>query len=298
VIDFEHVLCPIDFSDTSVRALVTAAAFASAHGARLSVLHVVPVFDESMRSYIRTGQSDHGPYAVRAVVEATMRRFVEQAGAAAPDPALLAEEGPVGETIVSRAASLGADLLVMGTHGSRGFNRLLLGSVTEKVLRTAPCAVLTVSPASTIPPTATFRNILCPIDFSPSASKALGLALQLARQSGGSVTVLHAIEFMDDEEPCEHVDIDVRTYRRHLLEHARQRVHAEVAGRPGEPCEIDEVVAINRAYREILQRAAASPIDLIVMGAQGHGGIELMLYGSNTQNVVRRAVCPVLVVRE
>ena len=56
-------------------------------------------------------------------------------------------------------------------------------------------------------------------------------------------------------------------------------------------------MAINRAYKEILQRASDSDADLIVMGAQGSGGIELMLYGSNTHHVVRAATCPVLTVR-
>jgi len=68
---------------------------------------------------------------------------------------------------------------------------------------------------------------------------------------------------------------------------------------PQEPttwCEIEELVAIDRAYKAILQTAAASKADLIVMGAQGTGGVELMLYGSNTQNVLRAAPCPVLTV--
>lgn len=152
----------------------------------------------------------------------------------------------------------------------------------------APCPVLTP---------VMFRHILCPIDFSSSSTEALAVALDLGRQADGCVTVLHAIEYMDIEEPCEHVDFDVRDYRRHVLERARERLHDLVAGEPQTWCEIQEVVGVNRAYREILQRATATTADLVVMGAQGHGGIDLVLYGSNTQHVVRAAQCPVLTVR-
>lgn len=82
-----------------------------------------------------------------------------------------------------------------------------------------------------------------------------------------------------------------------MIDQAQERLHSQVAGEPQTWCEIEEVVAVNRAYREILQRAASGGVDLIVMGAQGHGGLDLMLYGSNTQHVVRAARCPVLTVR-
>ena len=97
--------------------------------------------------------------------------------------------------------------------------------------------------------------------------------------------MLHALEFAVPED-CDE-----------LIEHARGRLHAQVAELPQTWCDIDEVVSMSRAYRAILQRAAASGTDLIVMGAQGSDGVELMFYGSNTQHVVRQARCPVLTVR-
>lgn len=142
-----------------------------------------------------------------------------------------------------------------------------------------------------------FRHILCPIDYSPSSLKALEYALELGRQADGCVTALSALEYMDPEEPCEHVDVDIRRNRQHFIDHARERLHAQLAGEPQTWCAIEKIVAINRAYKEILQRAAAADMDLIVMGAQGSGGIALMLYGSNTHHVVRAATCPVLTVR-
>jgi nucleotide-binding universal stress UspA family protein len=117
--------------------------------------------------------------------------------------------------------------------------------------------------------------------------------------------VLYALEYVDPEEPPEPSPFDpcrealLESRRRHQqrIDQARERLHAQVAQEPTTWCEIEEVVAIDRAYKAILRHAAEARADLIVMGAQGTGGLELMLYGSNTQHVVRAATCPVLTVR-
>lgn len=304
MIAFKRVLCPVDFSDTSARALTYAAAFATWYESHLTVLHVTPAFEEPLA----LDKAPRTPYpGSRHDIVARLQGSIDQAGATALNALPLAQEGRAFEVIVNCAAAMKADLLVMGTHGHGGFHRLLLGSATEKVVRTATCPVLTVPPAvpATTPRSILFKRILCPIDFSPSALKALDYALELGRQADGRVTVLHALEYMDPEEclepsvfdPCGEVALDSRRRRQHLVDYARERLHAQLAREARTSCEIEELVAVNRAYKEILQRAAASDSDLIVMGAQGSSGIELMLYGSNTHHVVRAAACPVLTVR-
>jgi nucleotide-binding universal stress UspA family protein len=304
VITFKQILCPVDFSETSAHALTYAAAFATWYESQLTVLHVVPAFNESLA--IDEPSSAPHPYS-HDVIIARLRRAIEQAGASTLNARPLAQEGRPAELIVNCGAAMKADLLVMGTHGLSGFRRLLLGSVTEKVVRTATCPLLTVPPAvpATTPRPLLFKKILCPIDFSPSSLKALDYALELGRQGNGCVTVLHALEYTDPEEtlepsvfdPCRQAVLENRQRRERFIYQARQRLHTQLAGESRTWCEIEEVVAVNRAYKEILQRAAAADVDLIVMGAQGCGGIELMLYGSNTNHVVRTATCPVLTVR-
>jgi nucleotide-binding universal stress UspA family protein len=298
VTPFSRVLCPIDFSDTSERALLYATALARWHHAELTVLHIAsapaiaPLGGGPGEAIQMTGLIE------RDEVIAEMKRALERSGAAALNPVVATEEGPAARVIAKHAAAMPADLLVLGTHGRTGFSRLLLGSVTEKVLRTVTCPVLTVPPSASAGPAApvAFERVLCAIDFSPASLAGWKLALAFGRQSGGSVTALHALEYMDPHEPCEHVDADIRRHREHVLDHARERLQALVAAHPDAGCTIEAVVAVNRAYREILQRAAASATDLIVMGAQGTDGLELMLYGSNTQHVVRGSTCPVLTV--
>ena len=206
--------------------------------------------------------------------------------------------------IVNDAVSRKADLIVMGTHGRRGFKRLLLGSVTETVLRESPCPVLTVPPAApaTSAQAVTFKRILCPTDFSASALLAFGFALDLARQADGVVTLLHVVEWLAEEvrtspilDVPELANIDQQ--RRELGGNAEVRLRGLVATEPQTWSQIETLVGFGRNYREILRVAQAKATDLIVMGAQGRGGVELAFFGSTTQQVVRGAACPVLTVR-
>ena len=301
---FKQILCPIDFSDTSTRALTYAAAVATWNESQLTVLHVSPALNE----HAAVDESRRTPYPdSRVDVIARLRRSIEQAGATALNARPLVQEGDAWQMIVNCVAAINADLLVMGTHGLGGFRRLLLGSVTEKVVRTATCPVLTVPPSApeTTARPIQFKNILCAVDYSPSSLKALEYALALGHQANGCVTVLYALEYMDPEEslepsafdPCREAALESQRRREELIDYTRERLHTQLAGESRTRCAIKEVVAINRAYKGVLQQAAASDVDLIVMGAQGSGGIELMLYGSNTHHVVRAAKCPVLTVR-
>jgi nucleotide-binding universal stress UspA family protein len=219
--------------------------------------------------------------------------------AVSPRATPIAEAGDPQATIIDQAILTKADLIVMGTHGRRGFKRLLLGSVTEAILREAPCPVLTVPPhpRAGVSEAVTFKRILCPIDFSPSALQALGFALDLARQADGRVTLLHVIEWLAEEEPRASTHFNVPEYRRFMVEDAQERLRSLVAEESRTWVEIDDVVAFGRAYREILRAAETKPADLIVIGAQGRGGIGLALFGSTTQQIVRGSTCPVLTVR-
>ena len=211
----------------------------------------------------------------------------------------IAESGDPQATIIDQAISKKADLIVMGTHGRRGFKRLApglgdRGGIARGALSGSDGAP---SRARRVSETVTFKRILCPIDFSPSALQALGFALDLARQADGRVTLLHVVEWLAEEEPRASAHFDVPEYRRYMVEDGQERLRNLVAEESRAWVEIDDVVVFGRAYREILRAAESKPADLIVMGAQGRGGIGLALFGSTTQQVVRGAMCPVLTVR-
>ena len=298
MVEFKNVLCAIDLSDASVHTLSYAAAVARWYKARLTVLHVVPTFDSMQVRSGSLGDSVHFVHPMpREEVLSELRKALGKAKIAKTEATLAAEAGEAVATIVGQALSMPADLLVLGTHGRSGFNRLLLGSITEKVLHRGPCPILTVPPhaPSDAQTDRTFSRILCPVDFSPAALQAFGFAVDLAGQSGGSVIALHAIEWLADEVSA-HARFDVQGYRQHLLDDAHSRLRALIAEPPVNQGTIEDVVAAGRAYREILKTAEERAVDLIVMGAQGRGNMGLTLFGSTTQQVVRAATCPVLTV--
>src|SRR5688572_5280093 len=151
MIEIKNIVCPVDLSDVSRHALDHALAIARWFGARLTVVNVVP----PVATLLPPG--DAGPAAGLACVpndlqllQAYLDTFVRTATAGGRDDdgridARVAE-GTVVDEVVRVAKDVAADLLVMGTHGRSGFERLLLGSVTERMLRKAPCPLLTVPP--------------------------------------------------------------------------------------------------------------------------------------------------------
>lgn len=296
MIEFKRILCPIDFSDTSRRSLAYAAALANWYEAQLTVLHVVPTFEPAqVRGDLGQPIQVVSP-VTRGEVLDELQRAVESTSLRQM-PTLAAEAGDTRTTIVDLALSLDADLIVMGTHGRRGFRRLLVGSVTETVLHEAPCPVLTVPPGAGASEEVTFKRILCPMDFSPSSLQGLGFALDLARQADGRIALIHVIEWLAEEEPRTSIHFNVPEYRRILVADAEERLRSLVAEEPRTWAEIDTVLTFGRAHREILRAAEKNLADLIVMGAQGRGGVGLVLFGSTTHEVIRGATCPVLTVR-
>ena len=300
MVDFRRVLCAVDLSEESVRTLKYAGAVARWYGGRLTALHVVPTFDPME---VRIGGLFDPVQIVNPVSrEAVVDRVRETLGTAHILPGsadVAAESGETTATIVDQCIARRADLLVIGTHGRSGFDRLMLGSVAEKLLRKAPCPVLTVPPhAPASPPgEAAFGKILCAVDFSPASLLALGFALDLARRGRALLTVVHAIEWLAEEEPREIAHFSVPEFRAELVEDARARLQAILAKEEAVKAGVEIEVVTGRAHREIAKVAAAQAPGLIVMGGEGRGGATLGAFGSTTLQVVRSAVCPVLTVR-
>lgn len=300
MVTFKRILCPTDLSEESVPSLKYAATLASRYGAHLTVLHVVPSFEPVVVA------SPVMMYPTQVVLPVSrddvlddLHRLVTAAGVDATNTTFEIDAGDPAKIIVEQSVASAAGLVVMGTHGRSGFERLLIGSVAEKVLRKAPCPVLLVPPDATMTNSAdvTFRNILCPVDFSPSALQALGFAFELAGGRDATVRVLYALDWLPEEELRTNAHFNVPEYRQHVVKEAAARLDALLAPQARTSIAIEPVVAVGRAYREILRAAEDAPTDLIVMGAQGRGGLGLTLFGSTTQQVVRAATCPVLTVR-
>jgi len=299
-----HILCPIDFSEGSRRALDHAVTLARRYRARVSVVHVYPL---SIPVY---GVAYTGPEGLQPVMLTELDRqqllsrldaevVEDRAATHLTIETVLDEAANVPEAIVSRARTTSADLIVIGTHGRSGFERLMLGSVAEKVLRKAACPVLTVpahAPDAVPREADSIRRILCPVDFSSSSEGALEYAAALAQEAHASLTVLHVLELLPDL--AEYADaVGFTDYRHARFQEARTQLSHTVKATVRETCKADELVLVGRAYAEILRVAGDQAADLIAMGVRGRGTTDLMFFGSTTNHVVRAARCPVLTIK-
>jgi nucleotide-binding universal stress UspA family protein len=287
---FKKLLCPIDFSAGSQRALTVATRLARDTGADLVIAHAwyVPprAFDHPIPDRMLRETTEE---AERALDAAT--RGVAELGVQRVTSRLL--YGTPWDQIVQAArADPAVDGIVMGTHGRSGLARVFLGSVTEQVIRHSPCSVLAIrEQGATLP----FRNILCPIDFSDDSRHAIERAAALVGRGATGIKLLHVIEPgigygglpMADNRVAElepRVKDEISRWAADLGEEASVPVTTTTdIGRPG---------------ARILAALDADPtIDLVIMGSHGRTGIERVLLGSVAEKVLRHAACPVLIAR-
>jgi len=142
--DFNKILVPIDFSERSITVLHNAVYVAEKFKAELYVIYVVEDFSSVVAFSIPHISSDIQDEGMRREAEKKMQDFLDEnldASIAFKSKVLI---GHVAEKICSFAKDLEIDLIIIGTHGYTGLERMLLGSVTEKVLKLAPCAVMTI----------------------------------------------------------------------------------------------------------------------------------------------------------
>lgn len=145
---YKHILVPVDGSTTSMNGLEKAIRLAKASGARLRVLHVVDGIAFSRDHSMFTATADKFRDSGRKLIKDVMARVKKQQVQA--DSRMVENlTGRAADTIVKEANKWKADVIVMGTHGRRGFNRLMLGSDAELVVRTASVPVLLVQPSKT-----------------------------------------------------------------------------------------------------------------------------------------------------
>ena len=297
MITIKRILCPVDFSSFSCRAFEHAAVLARWYEAELTVLHVSPLMPTMFGLEPALSATTLAPFD-REALGRELLEFVGDTAKATREPALVIRSGPAAATILTVATEIRADLVVLGTHGRTGFEKFMLGSVTEKVVRKARCPVLTVpSRAAGDPENPLFARILCGVDFSEASDHAARHAVSLAQEAKGRLTLLHVVEWLPDESFSKYPSFDVDRYRRSLLADARARVEELVPAEARNWCEAETRVVCGKPYQEVLRVAQDDGADLIVLGVHGRGPIDRMLFGSTTQQVVRQALCPVLTIR-
>jgi nucleotide-binding universal stress UspA family protein len=284
----KSILCPIDFSEFSTKAYDYAQSLAWHYKAELLVQHVLyslPPFIED-KAYMETCRK------LRAEAERKVKGFVKHHTRTKVRPQCIVQDGTATDLILSLAEAQAVNLIVMGTHGLRGVDRLMLGSVTERVLRKAQCPVLAVrKPAHDFvspgkePDPVNIRKILLGMDFSDHAHRALDYALSMAREYGAELTLLHVLEHFPSSP-------DVQNTEAKAVKQLEECVPPEA--RAG--CHIKPLLRIGKPYQQIIQLASEAQTDLAIMGVRGRTSLDSALFGSTAYRVIQLGPCPVLAV--
>ena len=292
MLSIDRILWPTDFSQGSGHAFPHAAALAQWHDAELHVLNVregeaelrqdmaeqFPLSTGRLGNLLNTADPPSQPIDLEAL-------SLQQEQVDAPSPA---------EAIVSYAKEHDVDLIVAGTHGRRGLQRMLIGSVAEEVLRAAPCPVLTVRAGEEPASAWNVRNILAPVDFSEESTTAVRHAKELALTYGAQITLLHAVEevMYPSAYGMEMADVPgpevMERVERSLADMAREEIGYE---------HVLVETAIGYAPSVILDYEDEHDVDLIVIATHGRTGLERLLLGSVAERIIRRASVPVFVVK-
>lgn len=290
--DLRRILCPIDFSQFSVRAYLHAVSLAEHYRAKLFVQHIVELWRYPSADF--TASAESFEKFCRGLGENTEKELEQFLNNYTPDdvqPERVVQRGIASDSILAFAEAQKADLIVMGTHGRRGFDRLMLGSVTERVMRKASCPVLAVhKPAHDfiIPDSrqdaVNLSRILFCTDFSENSRRALDYALSLAAEYDAELTLVHVLE---NASPS-----------------ASNEAIAKATGQldkliPLEMRKADRVktrVCIGKPYEQIIRITLEAQTEMVVMAVRGRSALDLAVFGSTTHRVVQLGPCPVLVV--
>jgi len=289
----ERIVCPVDFSEYSGRAYDYAYSLARHFGAKLFVEHVVQPLQAAYPYYAFPEATLQDTWShISTDAEKGLQELVKAHSRNGLQAECVIRQGFPWESILSFAEEKAADLIVMGTHGRRGLDRLTMGSVTERVLRKARCPVLVVrKPGHDFvePDSASdcvhLRRILLCTDFSDHARHALTYAFSLAMEYNAQLTLLHVLEESGNEQFLQESTAAA-------VRDLEQLVPADIPNW----CTVKSLVRAGKPYQEIIQFIQEDQSDLVVLGVRGRNALDLALFGSTTYRVIQLGSCPVLAV--
>jgi nucleotide-binding universal stress UspA family protein len=294
-LNVDSILFPTDFSDVAEGAFAHAAHLALQYNATIHVFNVVPPdADDDANPMNFLPMEPAGDGASEETVQHVEVQTVTQERGTVPVVYAQTDNDSPGDAIVERATEHDVDLVVMGTHGRRGMDRLLSGSVSEEVVRRAPCPVFTVL-ARDDGYGPQIDRVLAPVDLSDQSQLVLDHAVALAESYAAPLDLLHVVEEaaypnVYGLDPLTPSQPNVQDRAREALETLASEVDLRT-----DPVNVH--VLAGNAARDIVEFAEENAADLIVMATHGRTGLERFLIGSVAEKVVRRAPCPVFTLK-
>jgi nucleotide-binding universal stress UspA family protein len=294
---FQNIVLSTDFSECARHAREYAHALAKESGGTLHVIHVIDVpsltYSGLDSMYVETVSVE----SLKESAEKQLKEIVDSETDLQVNAQSHLKEGRPWQVISEFAEEIKADLIVIGTHGQSGFERVLFGSTCDRVLRSAKTPVLTVKPAEhefvSGDSQLTLGKILCPVDFSDNSHSVLPLAAGLCRKLGASLTLCHVVDTRYDY-PQFTAAIAVNNSEQLLVRSEKMLEDTAAEYSDIEPIVIATTGVPPTTVGNIAER---EEIDLIVMATHGRSGLSRMFLGSVAEKILHVAKCPVLTVR-
>jgi nucleotide-binding universal stress UspA family protein len=291
-VQFKKILCATDFSEQSNRTIPYGVAIAREFEARLYVCHVI---DLSVLTLYGEFQIDPAGQQGRIQDEAEAQ-LARMPGLEGVSWEPLIGMGQPAAEIARIVDEKEVDLVVASTRGHSGLKRLILGSVTQRLMRILPCPLLAVQdleegfitkPAAGI----RLKKILVGCDFSVDSHLALQHGLSLAQEFEAELHLVYVMEaptYPDFLTPAEQTQDMVR------IDLVKEKLDGLVPQEARHWCSPKTAILRGRPYEELVAYAMTQNMDMIVMGVRGYGMVRTLFMGSTTDRVVRRSPCPVL----
>lgn len=279
---FERILVPTDFSEVSDRALQYAKAIAMQDNSQLLLVQVNPPVNLIM--------PPEGAWIDEAGIQAAQEEHLEQSGAALRSEGFRAQAisltGALYDELLSAVKKNEADLIVMGTHGRKGYERLLLGSDAEAILRHAHCPVLLVGPQAPALQDKTWRvrEVICATTLNPRSAHVAAFAHKFAAQHGAELVLFHVQDPESSEDP------DWAAFE--------DAFHRYVSEDLGSRSWLRTRLATTAPGTSIVDLAKQRGSDLIVMGAHPASSLATHLAPGTAAKVVMEAPCLVMTLLE
>lgn len=286
---YDKILFPTDGSEPAESVLEYALAIASEHEATIHVLNVADT-DQNNLGGLRDDVLDALEREGETIVEEATRRAAERGVSAVSE---VVRGDPHG-AIVDYSEQADIDCIVMPTHGRRGLQRFLLGSVTERVINTASVPVIAVNPDRDRPLTYPPQRILVPTDGSRGAELALTHGIEAATATGATLHLLHVVETGS-------LGPDARSALKEGESTDRANEGIDAASKRAAEASLEPVtgvVAHGEPSKVIHDYITENSIDLAVLGTQGRTDFSRYVLGGVSAKLVRTSPVPVMWVRE
>jgi nucleotide-binding universal stress UspA family protein len=297
-VQVRSILCTTDFSDFSNHAVPYGTALAREFDAKLYLCHVIDLSSAAIYGEAVFALEDQQSRMIKFALEELRKLIGTQSVTWEPvvtigNPAL---------EVARIAEEKGIDLAIAASHGRSGLKRVILGSVTERIMRTLPCPLLVVrSPEHGFVTPAyqeiKLKQILVGYDFSPDSDLALQYGLSLAQEFQAILHLVHVVEPNVYEDLVKPSSGPTDKFQQDLRRKLRERLVNMVPEEARAWCTPVPTLLAGAPHEELTKYAVVNDIDLIILGVRGHGLVETVLVGSTTDRVIRRAPCPVLSVQ-